>query len=88
MKRTASKVPTTPREIAKLRCTVDEADCVPDEAPCVAEEELEEDDSEDAVTDVVPVLLLVCDVEDEVSEGSTTSKLSSYPIDFYLFPEI
>ena len=64
MKRTASKVPTTPREIAKLRCTVDEgpcdpdeADCVPDEAPCVAEEELEED--EDAVTDVVPVLLLV-----------------------------
>ena len=55
---------------SKSRATVDES-------PCVPEEELEED--EDAVPDVVPVLLLICDVEeivDEVVEESRTSKLN------------
>jgi len=78
MRRMASAAPTTPIEIAKSRVTDDES----------PEEELDED--EEAVPDVVPVLLLVCDVEgivvdgvvdgveervvDEVSEGSRTSK--------------
>jgi hypothetical protein len=66
-----------------LRSTVDEGPrdpddgvCVPNEAPCVPEEELGEDD--DVVPDVVPVLLLVCDIVDVngVSEGSRTSKLN------------
>ena len=67
-------------EIAKLRSTVEEGPCDPpdeDEDPCVPGEEL--DDDEDAGSDVVPVLLLVRDVEDivdEISEGSRTSKLN------------
>jgi len=85
MRRTARKVPTIPIEIAKSRSTVnetpfdpDESTCVPDGGPCVPEE-LDED--EDAVLDVVPMLLLACDVEetvkvDEVSEGSRTSKMN------------
>jgi hypothetical protein len=95
MRRTASKPPTTPIEIAKLRSTVDEGPrdpddgvCVPNEAPCVPEEELGEDD--DVVPDVVPVLLLVCDVEDivdEVSEGSRTSKLNHIESIFSRFPK-
>jgi hypothetical protein len=75
MRRTASKAPTTPIEIAKLRTTVDEGPRDPDEG--VPEEELGEDD--DAVPDVVLVLLLVCDVEEiegGVSEGSRTSKIN------------
>jgi hypothetical protein len=81
MMRTASKVPTTPIEIAKSRSTVDENPCDPDEESD-AEEELDED--EDAVPDVVPVVLPVCIVnvvgvvgveEVVVSEGSRTSKL-------------
>ena len=73
MRRTASKVPTTPIEIAKSRTTIDESPCGPGEE---LEEEVDED--EEAVPDVVPVLLLVCDAEelvDEISEGSRTSKL-------------
>jgi hypothetical protein len=81
MRRTASEVPTTPIEIAKSRSTVDESPCDPDEKP-----ELDED--EDAVPDVVPVLLLVCDVEeivDEVSEESRTSKLNHIKSIFFRF---
>lgn len=84
MKRTASKVPTTPIEITKLRSTVDESPCGPDDGPCVAEE-LEVD--EEAVPDV---LLLICDVEeivDEVFEGSRTSKLNHIKSIFFRFPE-
>jgi len=79
MKRIASKVPTIPIEMAKLRSIVDKDPCDPDEAPCDAEEELDEDEDEDAVPDEVLVLLLVCDVEeiiDEVPEGSRTSKMN------------
>ena len=80
MRRTAIEVPTTPIEIAKSRSTFDESPCGPDEgpnespcvpdefeAPCVPEGL---DEVEDAVSDVVPVLLLVCDVgvEDAVSD--------------------
>ena len=61
MGRKASKVPTTPIEIAKSRSTVNETPCDPDEGPCIPEE-LDEDG--DAVPDVVPGLLLVCDVEE------------------------
>ena len=73
-------------EIAKLRSTVDEGPCDPpdeDEDPCVPGEEL--DDDEDAGSDVVPVLLLVRDVEeivDEISEGSRTSKLNHINLNF------
>ena len=80
MRRTASDAATTPIEIAKLRLTVGESPFVPEEE---LDEELgggeELDEDEEAVPDVVPVLLLVCDVEeivDEVSEESRTSKLS------------
>ena len=74
--RTAKKTPTTLIAIATSRTTVD--------GPCDLEEELDEDeelddDDDDAVPDVVPVLLLVCDVEemvDEVLEESRTSKLN------------
>lgn len=84
MKRIASKVPTIPIEIAKLRSIVDEDPCDPDEVPCDPEEELV--DEEDAVAAVVPVLLLVGDVEeivDEVSEGSRTSKLNHIKSNFF-----
>ena len=61
--------------MAKSRATLDERPCDPEEE--LDEDELDEDD--DAVADVVPVLLLVCDVEevvDEVVEESRTSKLN------------
>ena len=68
--RTASEVPTIAIEIAKSRSTVDEGPCVP--------EELDED--EDAAPDMVPELLLVCDVKEVVDEVQLeeprTSKLS------------
>jgi len=80
MRRTASKPPKTPIEIAKLRSTLDEGPrdpdkgiCVPDEAPSVPEEELVED--EDGVSDVV-LVVLVWDVEEIVDEGSRTSKMN------------
>ena len=81
MRRTASEAPTTPIEIAKLRITVDESPCVP-----------EVDEEEEAVPEVVPVLLLICDVEEEiVDEGveeSRTSKLSHiHSIFFFRFPK-
>jgi hypothetical protein len=73
------------------------APCFPNEAPCVVEEELEEELEEDEdATDVVPVLLLVCDAEeivDEVllvvvvSEGSRTSKLIQIKSIFSRFPK-
>jgi len=82
IRRMASAPPTAPIEIAKLRSRVDES-------PCFPEEELDED--VEAVPDVVPVLPLLCDVEemekgvvdgvfegilDGVSEGSRTSKMN------------
>ena len=73
MRRTASRAPTTPIEIARLRSTVDEGPRDPDEGGCDPEEELGEDDK--AVPDVIRVLLLVYDVEEivaGVSEGSRT----------------
>lgn len=86
MRRTASKPPKTPIEIAKLRSTLDEDTrdpdkgiCVPDEAPSVPEEELDEEEElvedEDAVSDVV-LVVLVWDVEEIVDEGSRTSKMN------------
>ena len=94
MRRTAREAPTTPIEIAKLRSTFDESLCDPDEGPCVPDEapevpeELDKD--EDADSDVVLVLLLVCEVEeivDEVSEGSRTSKLNHIKSIFSRFRE-
>ena len=81
MRSATSEAPTTPIEIAKLRSTVDES-------PCVPEEGLDED--EEAVPDVIPVLVLVCDVEeivDEVIEESRTSKLSNIQSIFFRFPK-
>ena len=53
------------------------------------DEELEED--EDAVLDVVPLLLLLCVVEeeiaDEVAGGSRTSKLVHIKSIFFPLPE-
>ena len=73
MKRIATEVPTTPIEIAKSRPTVDERFCFTigdlelcDTCDTVTEEELDED--EDAVLDVVLVMLLVCDVEEIVDD--------------------
>jgi len=85
MRITASKAATTPIEIAKLRFTVGESPFVPEEE--LDEEELDEeeldeeelDEDDEVVPDVVPVLLLVCDVEeivDDVSEESRTSKMN------------
>ena len=71
-------VPKTTVEIVKACSTVD--------GPCEPDEELD-----DAVPEVVPVLLLVCDVEeivDEVLEESRTSKLNhNQSIFFFPFPE-
>ena len=81
MRRIASEVPTTPIEIAKSCSTADKELCDPEEG-------LDED--EDAVPDVVPVMLLVCDVEeivDEVLEGSRTSKLNHNKSIFSRFPK-
>ena len=64
-------------EIAKSRSTLDERPCDPEEpVDSAPEEELDEDGV--PAPDVVPVLLLVCDVEvvDEVFEESRTSKLN------------
>ena len=95
-RRRAKREPTIPIEIAKSRSTFDESPCGPDEgpnespcvpdefeAPCVPEGL---DEVEDAVSDVVPVLLLVCDVEEivgDVSEESRTSKLSHIQSTFF-----
>lgn len=99
MRRTASEVPTTAIEMAKSRATVDESPCDPDAEPDSDEEpdpeeepdeDEELDEDEDAVPDVVPALLLVCDVaEVVVSDGSRTSKLNyvKSKIFFFSFPE-
>ena len=76
-------------EIAKSRSTLDERPCDPEEpVDSAPEEELDEDGV--PAPDVVPVLLLVCDVEevvDEVFEESRTSKLNHIQLISSPFPK-
>ena len=91
MRTTASEVNITPKEIAKL-CSTGNQDLTGSEGKCVVpEEELDEDAVPDVVSVLLPVLLLVCDVEeilDEDSGGSSrTSKLNHIKSILSRFPK-